>query len=241
LDQIFEEQTVIPSIDPSLNTQTIIQSSLFATQERVFWFGTLIAAKTTEGKERFKIMNPNKVPCTVKFAVKARSQSKSEGFAFDVKPDVLTIEPHKHKYVTVGFYPSNMMTYGGVFEATVDNGDPASKQGKLVFELRGEGTLPTLQIEKPKEQEADGTPALKFRKTRIGKETTMQIVLKNDGSIAATARFDIIKNECFNFLGNLTHTITPKSYQSFDISFTPKSAQVEKFYLTFNTQHNPFE
>jgi hydrocephalus-inducing protein len=73
LDQIFEEQTVIPSLDPSLNTQTIIQSSLFATQERVFWFGTLIAAKTTEGKERFKIMNPNKVPCTVKFSVKPRS------------------------------------------------------------------------------------------------------------------------------------------------------------------------
>lgn len=34
-------------------------------------------------------MNPNKIPCTVKFAVKARSQSKSEGFAFDVKPDIL--------------------------------------------------------------------------------------------------------------------------------------------------------
>jgi hypothetical protein len=96
-------------------------------------------------------MNPNKVPCTVKFAVKPRSQSKSEGFAFDVKPDVLTIEPHKHKYVTVGFYPVNMMSYGGIFEAIVDNGDPNSKQGKLVFELRGEGTLPTLLIEKPKE------------------------------------------------------------------------------------------
>lgn len=65
------------------------------------------------------------------------------------------------------------MTYGGIFEATVDNGDPNSKQGKLIFELRGEGTLPTLLVEKPKEQEADGTPVLKFRKTRIGKETIM--------------------------------------------------------------------
>ena len=37
-----------------------------------------------------------------------------------------------------------MMTYGGFFEATVENGDPGSKTGKLVFELRGEGTLPTL-------------------------------------------------------------------------------------------------
>lgn len=31
LDQIFEEQTVIPSLDPSLNTQTIISSSLYST------------------------------------------------------------------------------------------------------------------------------------------------------------------------------------------------------------------
>ena len=89
-------------------------------------------------------MNPNKINCTVKFSVKARTQSKSEGFAFDVKPDVLTIEPHKHKYVTVGFFPTNMQTYGGLFEAIVDNGGPTNKSGKLVFELRGEGTLPTL-------------------------------------------------------------------------------------------------
>lgn len=61
-----------------------------------------------------------------------------------MKPDVLQIEPHKHKYVTVGFYPTSMMTYGGIFEATVETGDPTSKTGKLVFELRGEGTLPTL-------------------------------------------------------------------------------------------------
>ncbi len=69
----------------------------------------------------------------------------------------------------------------------------------------------------------------------------MQIVLKNEGSIAATARFDVIKNDCFNFLSSLNHTITPKSYHAFDISFTPKAAQVEKFLLTFNTQHNPYE
>ena len=104
------------------------------------------------------------------------------------------------------------MTYGGIFEAIVENGDPQSKTGKLTFELRGEGTLPTLQIEKPKETEADGTPALRFRKTRIGRDSILSIVLKNEGSIAATARFHVIKNEAFSFLGNLNHTITPKSY-----------------------------
>jgi len=31
LDQVFEDQTVIPSLDPSLNTQTIISASLYST------------------------------------------------------------------------------------------------------------------------------------------------------------------------------------------------------------------
>lgn len=63
LDSIFEEQTVIPSLDPSVNTQSVITSSLYAIQERVFWFGTLVASKVPEGVvEKFKIINPNKIP-----------------------------------------------------------------------------------------------------------------------------------------------------------------------------------
>jgi hydrocephalus-inducing protein len=186
-------------------------------------------------------MNPNKIPCTVKFAVKPRSQSKSEGFAFEVSPDTLTIDPHKHKYVTVGFNPTAMMTYGGIFEALVENGDPESKSGKLVFELRGEGTLPTLLVEKPDEVDAEGAPVLRFRKTRIGRDAVLSIVLKNEGQVPATARFDALHHECFSFLGNLSHTITPKSYHAFDIRFSPKQAQNESFLLTFSTLGNPYE
>lgn len=186
-------------------------------------------------------MNPNKIPCTVKFAVKPRSQSKSEGFAFEVSPDTLTIDPHKHKYVTVGFNPTAMMTYGGIFEALVENGDPESKSGKLVFELRGEGTLPTLLVEKPEEVDAEGAPVLRFRKTRIGRDAVLSIVLKNEGQVPATARFDALHHECFSFLGNLSHTITPKSYHAFDIRFSPKQAQNESFLLTFSTLGNPYE
>lgn len=186
-------------------------------------------------------MNPNKIPCTVKFSVKPRSQSKSEGFAFDVSPDTLTIDPHKHKYVTVGFNPTAMMTYGGIFEAIVENGDPNSKSGKLTFELRGEGTLPTLLVEKPEEVDAEGTPVLRFRKTRIGRDSTLSIVLKNEGQVPATARFDALRHECFQFLGNMSHTITPKSYQAFDVRFTPKQASTESFQLTFATMGNPYE
>ncbi len=116
-------------------------------QENVFWFGTMVASATKqpEGtRERFKIINPNKIPCTVKFVVKPRFTSKSEGFAFDVQPEGLTIDPHKYKYVSVGFNPTAMMQYCGIFEAIVENGNHEDPSGKLVFELRGEGTLPTL-------------------------------------------------------------------------------------------------
>jgi len=167
-------------------------------------------------------MNPNKIPCTVKFAVKPRTQSKSEGFAFDVSPDSLTIEPHKHKYVTVGFNPTAMMSYAGIFEAIVEHGDPERKSGQFVCELRGEGTLPTLLVESPEEVDADGTPILRFRKTRIGRESVLSIVLKNEGQVPATARFDALRHDGFTFLGNMSHTITAKSYQAFDIKFAPK-------------------
>lgn len=61
----------------------------------MFWFGTLIAGKDPLGtSERFKIMNPNKVTCNVKFSVKPRTLSKSEGFAFKVEPESLSIVPN---------------------------------------------------------------------------------------------------------------------------------------------------
>jgi len=233
---------VIPSLDPSLNTQTVINNSLYSMQEKVFWFGTMIASKTLEGcKERFKIINPNKIPCTVKFAVKPRSQSKSEGFAFDVQPEGLTIDPHKHKYVTVGFNPSAMMQYSGIFEAVVEAGAENKNTARLVFELRGEGTLPTLQVEKPDQFEPDGTPVLRFKKTRIGKDCIMSLILKNEGQVAATARFDAITNEVFSFEGNMNQTIPNKQFHAFDIRFKPSAAKVEKFLLTFSTLNNVFE
>jgi hydrocephalus-inducing protein len=142
----------------------------------------MIAQKNSEGmREKFKIINPNKVPCTIKFSVKPRTASKSEGFAFDVQPEGLTIDPHKHKYVTVGFFPTAMMQYSAIFEGVVEHGSEETKQNKLTFELRGEGTLPTLQIQKPTETEADGTCALRFKKVRVGKEVILPIILKNEG------------------------------------------------------------
>jgi hypothetical protein len=51
----------------------------------------------------------------------------------------------------------------------------------MTFELRGEGTLPSLQILKPTEVIPDGTAVLNFGKTRIGKDNILSIVLTNEG------------------------------------------------------------
>lgn len=48
-------------------------------------------------------------------------------------------------------------------------------------------------------------------------------MLKNEGQVPATARFDAMQSSAFQFDGNMSHTITPKNYQAFDIVFKPKA------------------
>ncbi len=70
-----------------------------------------------------------------------------------------------------------------------------------MFDLRGEGALPTLKLEKPKDWLDERTPLLKFVKTRVGKTATLPIILKNDGYVPATVKWDIpVTNESFKFL-----------------------------------------
>ena len=133
------------------------------------------------------------------------------------------------------------MQYSAIFEGTVEHGNDETKQNKLVFELRGEGTLPTLQIQKPTDTEADGTAVLRFKKVRIGKDLILPIILKNEGQVPATARFDAITNEAFSFEGNMSQTISAKSFHSFDIKYKPTKVGAEKFMLNFSTLNNLFE
>lgn len=69
----------------------------------------------------------------------------------------------------------------------------------------------------------------------------LPIILKNEGLVPATARFDAITNEAFTFEGNMNQTISAKSFHNFDIRFKPIKAAPEKFMLTFSTLNNPFE
>eukprot|EP00826_Nyctotherus_ovalis_P032294 TRINITY_DN26032_c0_g1_i1.p1 TRINITY_DN26032_c0_g1~~TRINITY_DN26032_c0_g1_i1.p1 ORF type:complete len:340 (-),score=123.55 TRINITY_DN26032_c0_g1_i1:9-1028(-) len=243
MQSIFEEQTVLSSLDPRSSVQTVITKSIFSVEENVFWFGTLVPSKDIKGQmEKFKISNPNKIPCTVKFSVKPRTTSKNEGFAFEVSPESLRIMPHEYSYVKVWFKPTNIMSYGGVFEALVENGDSKGKSGgQLKFELRGEGVLPSVIMEKPTALGEDGNPQLKFRRTRAGKSQRDVIALKNEGSVPATVQFEPIKSEVFSLVSPSAATILPKSYQSFEIAFEPADVGEFKSLVAFSTLHNPYE
>ena len=59
-----------------------------------------------------------------------------------------------------------MASYAGVFSAIVDNGEQDPKTHKLVFDLKGEGALPKIKVEKPKDYFDERTLILKFPKTR---------------------------------------------------------------------------
>ena len=137
-------------------------------------------------------------------------------------PKEIKIPPHEHEYINITFKPTIMASYAGLFEAVVENGDQEPKTHKLTFDLRGEGALPTLKVEQPKEFLDERTILLKFPRTRVGKANVLPISLKNDGSIPATAKFDLTPSESFKFIDTSSVSLNPKAYAAFNIQFSPK-------------------
>jgi hydrocephalus-inducing protein len=128
-----------------------------------------------------------------------------------------------------------MAQYAGVFEAIVENGEQCPKTHKLTFDLRGEGALPTLKIEKPREFFDERTYILKFPKTRVDKSLILPVLLKNDGMVPATCRFDLNPNENFRFLKESSYTLAPKTYHSFEVEFMPKSSGPKQWTIGVQT------
>lgn len=82
---------------------------------------------------------------------------------------------------------------------------------------------------------------LKFPKTRVCKTNTQQISLKNDGSIPATAKFDLVPSDSFRFVDNTTVSLNPKTYSVFNIEFKPLDVGNKQWDITASTLLNQFE
>ncbi|KAJ3206444.1 hypothetical protein HDU82_004517 [Entophlyctis luteolus] len=186
---IFEEHTICKRLELFNN-----QSNVYAEEDRVFYFGAFLAGH--QAQVRFKISNPYKVPCDISVITKPRSKTKSDAadFAFEVDPKRLTIPSHEYRYITAFFHPTSIQSYAGLFEATVENVDQ-SKTKSLIFELRGEGTLPRVTVEKPLLKNKNGQPLLKFRRLFVGAAQTLPIVLRNEGITVAKVKLEWVVKE----------------------------------------------
>jgi hypothetical protein len=235
---IFEEQTVCRQIELFKS-----QSSVYCEEERVFYYGAYLAGE--QGHVQFKISNPFKVACDVVLVAKPRGKTKTEAvdFAFDVEPKKLSIPSHEHRYVSVSFHPSSIQNYSGIFEATVENVSEG-KNRCLTFELRGEGTLPRITIEKPFLRSKAGNPWLKFRRLLVGSSQTLSIVLKNDGIIPANFKIEwnYKDNDDFfcNSLNNY-HCLKPGETRSIDVKCQPSIVRKLEGELKLKVMDNSFE
>ncbi|KAJ1558923.1 hypothetical protein HK096_003058, partial [Nowakowskiella sp. JEL0078] len=235
---IFEEQTICKRLE--LFTTN---GNFYAEEDRVFHFGAFLAGQ--QAHVRFKISNPFKVPSEISLSTRPRSKTKLDAtdFAFDVEPKRLTIPSHEHRYISVSFHPNSIQSYAGTFETIVEN-VAESKNKILSFELRGEGSLPRIVIEKPSLKTKSGISLLKFKKLFIGASQTLPIVVRNEGIINAKYKIEWSskKTDEFQCKGtNSLHSLQPQASSIIDIHCKPTSIKKIEAELKIKVIDNNFE
>eukprot|EP00731_Ephydatia_muelleri_P026704 Em0018g804a len=177
-------QSVVISVECGPTKQANMRRCLWRGDE-TFLYKSVIVGQSA--KARFKISNPNKIPCDVNILVKSSSVQKVKGAAdiFEVEPSKVNIPSHSHVYAVVTFRPTAMQLYSATFEAVAEGSQTLKAKG-LTFELQGEGNLPQVSIEKPVLRNAQGHPLLLFKRLMVGNAQGLPLVVRNVGTIPAT-------------------------------------------------------
>lgn len=97
VNSIFEEVHITPALDP-FNPR----DKEFGLSERLFNFGGVLAnldgSAESTSSTALKFTNPNKIPCTVNFAIKPRGKFSAElPFPIEVDPPMLVIPPSEYR------------------------------------------------------------------------------------------------------------------------------------------------
>jgi len=246
LTSIFEEQSVVSQIHFG-----DVQSNLYSEEQRMFSFGPVLVGRSNV--QRFRITNPNRVPCDVSFDVttdqpdpKAKNSAPAPdgtGTEFEIidPPEgEVHIPTHESRFVTVQYKPAGMQRSTGKFLAKVDKGNE-----ELKFDLFGEGTLPSINIDSPKEFTVDGCPLLNMGRLRLGKTTTQHVVIRNDSILPAIVRIDannIPREFSFDGVGPPI-TLDPRMSRTLSMKFSPTEVHDEPhdFKIRFIVSNNDFE
>ena len=194
-------------------------------------------------RERFRITNPCKVPCTVRFELKSADGATS---AFTVHPEKIDLPPHEHRFVSVYFKPMAMQEYRADFIANVEVvGEQTEPQSlpqsyaaarNLIFGLLGEGTLPSVVLKGAE------SGSLDFGRLRLGRKLSKTPVLRNDGPVVATVRLDLEMGRGFALKGRgSTLMLYPRDEIELPIQFNPIAAGACSAKLEISVLHNRFD
>jgi hydrocephalus-inducing protein len=82
-----------------------------------------------------------------------------------------------------------MKSYSAIFDVTVDGQPKTTKETRVIptlsFELNGEGHLPRVTILRPAIKNKKAQTMMIFNKLLLGRQSTQQLLLVNDGVLHA--------------------------------------------------------
>ncbi|KAL7750642.1 hypothetical protein RI367_003984 [Sorochytrium milnesiophthora] len=236
---IFEDYTVAKRLE-LYGEQTMV----YTEEDHVFYFGAFITGQDIQA--RFKLTNPHKVQAELTVVAKPRSKvtrGEVSDFAFEVHPTQVTVPSHDYRYVVVTFHPTSIQAYTGLFEVTVDNA-PSGAPKELAFELRGEGTLPRVVIEKPVARSKSGAAVVNFRRLLLGTSQTQTVSIRNDGIISAKCGLEWVSREGDQFTCadvDETFVLKPQASQTMAFTCRPTEPRVLEAEMRLKVIDNPFE
>ncbi|PFH36000.1 hypothetical protein BESB_056510 [Besnoitia besnoiti] len=155
-DWVFEEQFIVSNAEEAAAWAGVREGRMYIVEEDCLSFGPVVASgeSTKAGlQERIRIGNPKSVPAEVTLELKPCKETERASLAadadaaFDVQPRHLSLGPYETKSVAICFRPSAIQRYAACFRAFVDRSGSDAASPALAFDVKGEGTLPTVSLE----------------------------------------------------------------------------------------------
>ena len=256
-NEIFEEHTIVPCFS-SFNPK-IMGVGIYVEDENKFFFNNVIVGRTA--KARFKLINTNKIPIDLNLNLSnkpsntktTRQQMQAES-VFEIEPSKAQIAPFSHIYAIVSFTPASMTSYTAFFEASLETLNSNIKNKTINFEIFGDGNLPRFTVLKPSIRNKKGQSMMLFKRCIVNSSDSQQLVLANDGNLAAKVNFHLVDPDSgfklkameksgvvLNEKSVSSVVIQPNSQMSFMVTCLPKLAQTYQASLQLTVNDNQFE
>ncbi|CBZ51361.1 conserved hypothetical protein [Neospora caninum Liverpool] len=273
-DWVFEEQFLVSNAEEAAVWVGLRRTPMYLLEEKCLYFGTVIPSGETNKagvQERLRIGNPKSVPATVSFELKLAKETDKSSVAsdletvFEVQPKHVSLGPHETKTVTLSFHPNAIQRYCATFKAFVNRAGADGTHAALSFDVKGEGTLPTVSLEvappigiAPSEPasghpgatpsasasvpgEKSFVPSIAMGRVAVGTTATAVCVLKNYGTIAATARCECAASESIVVELPPAVTLAPNETKTFAVHLVAKTPGEVDAAFRIYTVSNPYE